>query len=1182
MSPTRSGFTWADHVRLSQHFRRSVNLEQDLEDAALLGGYLVTPLVRETTARISQSLHQESATRAFSITGPYGTGKSALAVFLTHLLAPSTSGSHKRARTLLKRGDQELHARLFHKTGALRQQAGLWPVVASGERRPLDAILLGALKRACLQHWQGRGKRPRVALEICQAAERARGAERFAASEVVRLFAEFADAVASSGKTDSRGLLIVLDEAGRALEYAARHDDSEVQILQDLAELASRSGQTPILFLVLLQQSIEQYAESARAHQRQEWAKVQGRFEDLPFREDTGQILRLMGLALEKQKVPALARRQHSAAVKELVRILSFPSLAKQPDLAESLGATLPLHPVTALALAAFFRSYLAQNERSLFAFLSALEPLGFQEFLQEQQAGPKGDVFYPVDRFFDYVLGNFGNALGGQLGQHWAQAEEAISRLPQTSGGLEARLVKTIAFLSSLGETGGLLPSRDMLAVTFCKAAGATKRELDEALARLEDASIVVYRKYKQAYQLWEGSDLDLERLVREALNRDVEEAYLTRVLRRVAPPRPLVARRHFFETGTLRYFDIEYVHENDLDREAPAPQAADGLILFVFCSEQTNIPSLRAHLQDLARSGLQATNRPTLVALPREASSIWTLAREVAALEWVRTNTPELQSDRVARRELANRLQEVRNRVRAEVVSLLSGRRACAWLSLGEWAQVDSPRQLAALLSDVFDQAYSQAPKIHNEILNRTQLSSAGAAARRELITAMIERGTQQRFGFAGHPPEVAMYRSFFEAHDLCVDDDGALRLKAPSDQTGGSLGPSWQAIQRALEDAAESKVSIERVYDCLKRPPYGLKDGVLPVLLVAYLLVNRDEIGIYEDGIFTPRLTAAVAERFLKNPGKFSLQHYHLSAARSALLAGLLDALGTPHRSAPGSLIAFVRALVRRVADLSDYAKHTHTLSKEARALRDRVLAAKDPAKLVFRDLPEALGFSEFDASKKTNPANLKTLAAELEQALAELEACHGKLFQEVEREIGKSFGTLSTAANIRAQLQDRGLVLQAQVADPRLKSFLQRTLDDGLEHHEWLISVATLLTGKPPDAWTDLDAQRCQGAIQEIGRQFQLAETFAVAGTGSKALRSRRMIRLSVAEPEELERARVLAVPDEEWEKAEAASIAMREALTTATHGLSETTVLASIALLAEKALSGQMNGRNGQG
>ena len=44
----------------------------------------------------------------------------------------------------------------------------------------------------------------------------------------------------------------------------------------------------------------------------------------------------------------------------------------------------------------------LAQNERSLFAFLSAGEPLSFRDFLRTH--GP--DRLYTVDRLYDYATG--------------------------------------------------------------------------------------------------------------------------------------------------------------------------------------------------------------------------------------------------------------------------------------------------------------------------------------------------------------------------------------------------------------------------------------------------------------------------------------------------------------------------------------------------------------------------------------------------------------------------------------------------------------------------------------------------------------------------------------------------------------------------------------------------------
>ena len=47
--------------------------------------------------------------------------------------------------------------------------------------------------------------------------------------------------------------------------------------------------------LTILHQAFEQYAQRLATSQREEWAKVQGRFEDVAFVEPTEQVLRLIG-----------------------------------------------------------------------------------------------------------------------------------------------------------------------------------------------------------------------------------------------------------------------------------------------------------------------------------------------------------------------------------------------------------------------------------------------------------------------------------------------------------------------------------------------------------------------------------------------------------------------------------------------------------------------------------------------------------------------------------------------------------------------------------------------------------------------------------------------------------------------------------------------------------------------
>jgi hypothetical protein len=76
-------------ITIHGQFQRSINLTRDFFGEHELGGYVVTAKARELLERIFPSLATSPAQRAWSITGPYGGGKSAFALFAAHLFRGS-------------------------------------------------------------------------------------------------------------------------------------------------------------------------------------------------------------------------------------------------------------------------------------------------------------------------------------------------------------------------------------------------------------------------------------------------------------------------------------------------------------------------------------------------------------------------------------------------------------------------------------------------------------------------------------------------------------------------------------------------------------------------------------------------------------------------------------------------------------------------------------------------------------------------------------------------------------------------------------------------------------------------------------------------------------------------------------------------------------------------------------
>src|SRR5262249_21685481 len=110
-------------VVVSPRFARSVALVRDAHRADALDGYILTPTGRDILRRLADALRGRSSTRAWSLTGPYGSGKSAFALFAAQLLTGEES-VRQQARKFLASTDSELSESLFGSGGPLPRKAG--------------------------------------------------------------------------------------------------------------------------------------------------------------------------------------------------------------------------------------------------------------------------------------------------------------------------------------------------------------------------------------------------------------------------------------------------------------------------------------------------------------------------------------------------------------------------------------------------------------------------------------------------------------------------------------------------------------------------------------------------------------------------------------------------------------------------------------------------------------------------------------------------------------------------------------------------------------------------------------------------------------------------------------------------------------------------------------------------
>lgn len=266
-------------------------------------------------------------------------------------------------------------------------------------------------------------------------------------------------------------------------------------------------------------------------------------------------------------------------------------------------------------------------------------------------------------------------------------------------------------------------------------------------------------------------------------------------------------------------------------------------------------------------------------------------------------------------------------------------------------------------------------------------------------------------------------------------------------------------------------------------------------MPVLFFAVVLSTPGEVALFEDGSFVPEITGAVVERLLRRIDHFAVARYRLDDGRIEVLRALWSALGFEGES--GKPIELTRAVVRRVSQLPRYSRGTRSVGAVAIAARDAVLTARDPLRLLFRDLPGALGMTPIGHGVEVDAAVVGAeYAARLTTALRELAGAHPALLATIEGRIADRLGVAGEGEVFRAELTARARRVVGLAVDLRLKAFLGRALEAKAQQAEWLEGLAMVVGNRPPAEWTDGEITRFEVGLEEVRALFLRAEDLVV--------------------------------------------------------------------------------------
>ena len=821
----------------------SANIERDSLDA--IGGYIPNTSSTKAIDLFSAGLGKGAA---LSIVGPYGSGKSTFGVILSSLAAQRGDSGWKAAYGILRKADPDTAAQLVanrRRTGL--HEHGMVRCVVTARLEPVAATILRAVANGAMSYFGP-----------------AYGRRHFAEAGTLRRCARslqrgtLPDATTVSGIITSLAksvpVMLVIDEFGKNIEYfAGGGSDGDLFLLQDLAEMSGASRKVPLHIVTMQHMAFGEYVAGTPAARAKEWTKIQGRFEVVHFANSLEHTRALLAVSLKhntetKRRIMGWAI-QHTRMASEEAGVVIPTDLA---------ASCYPLHPLAVEALPELCSRY-GQNDRTLLSFVFGSGLGTVARFVKEKIWDSHGALpTMGADHLYDYFISGSAPSRAGASSSSRLVEIDTIIRDARLTDETEHSVLKAIGLMNLIGRSGRL------------RASMGTIRSLvgegtEQAVRNLESKSIITYRRYADEYRVWHGTDVNIA-VKMDAWKKAMLDTPYPALMQAAMDPDPVVAAKHGIETGTVRVFGGLF----DMPRDGIGKEY-DGAI--IYGTGDTAIP---------------ASDRPVLVSRCEDITALVEAAAEVAALRAV-LKDEDVAGDWVAKGEVGERLAAAENILNAEFDRAYGADTTWTYEVDGRKHTFSGTASSAA--SAASDAAYPDTILIHNEMINRNRLTAQGSTALNRLMHLMIANGDKRMLGLEGWKPERAIYEAVIREHKIHTDRGWGYGFSRPS---RGPLLSAWNAALARMQ-RTRKMVVLTDIYDIWRMPPYGIKDGVMPILALLIMLARQGNVALYEHGSFVPRLSASLAERLVKNPQHFSLKYYHRTRSRTTLIGKTAELLG-----------------------------------------------------------------------------------------------------------------------------------------------------------------------------------------------------------------------------------------------------------------------------------------------
>lgn len=860
-----------------------------------------------------------------------------------------------------------------------------------------------------------------------------------------------------------RGIVFVFDEFGRYIEDNA--DSIKVKVIQDFAEYCDHSDYDTHLILVSHKQ-LSLYTDKMKKELSDEWKKIEGRFKATSINVKYDQCLSLIPHIIPKTSAWNSFKNKYKKQLENLYeQAWDFKGFLLPPDGGNPFEGGFPLHPVTLYALDRLSKK-VAQNERTFFTFLASDEENAL--FNQLDRLDTSEFHFVGLDNIYDYFEENIMSFRANDIYLVYKKLQYAINKLAdENRSSVEMRVLKTVAAINIIADTAVLAPNT----ATLCHVIDAGNQEITEAIESLEQKKIIKFMRQYGYYDFLDSSIYDLDSMIEEKIP-SINDEMVTVVLNKEFSNFAIYPHKYNMDYHMNRIIAPLFSYRSDLSKKTfikVLPNYYDGMIAFVLDAEF-----------EMSNYSEELMPERTILLVNTSPQEIIGEVKRYLAIEYYYSIREELKKDDpTVEKELRLYLEEEKS-ILSELISDWRSLRTTRIVAIdkGERIEIASETELSDVASGLMSREFPDAIVVNNDLINKNNVSGV-KNDRLKVLENIIEKDDIFD-GFALLSPGYNIIRSVLVKNGIYDDGKTVSFNKLPNGSPSGKA--VLNEIKAYIRKAKKMPVSLNELYTKLKKPPYGLRDGFIPLLL-ACELKSYNNVSLSFHGADRDYTAEELIKAF-DNPEDYSIFICNWEEDQQSYIESLESVFSDfLYSKTRNRLKNILEAMNAHFASVSKSARTTERyVSHKAKLYRDLMsVTYKDYNSFFFEVLPQ------IDDDLDNLPIQVQRIKQELENVIILQEQDAERVIRRIidikeNDSLGKWFK--EKHASSWEQKAQKVFDYQTSAFLEYLKSFNYKKND-----YEITTDLANIVTGFELNYWNDSKIEDFEESFSKIINQIE---------------------------------------------------------------------------------------------